>query len=91
MNLKRKVPFVLSYLVLAMGLTGCLDLDESVEVKDTQLPTAVAIQAGNTDRAASVWLNFNDDKVGDTIMQDVYVPKKGLTPYTYYSVLNWNA
>ena len=43
------------------------------------------------DRAASIWFNFNDVGRGNTIMQDVYVPSNGLTKYTYYSVLNWNA
>ena len=87
MNSIFKIPLVLSSLALAITLTGC-NSDSSEAIAE---PVIEAPQPGEVDRAASVWLKFNDAKAGDTIMQDFYVPTKGLTPYTFYSVLNWNA
>jgi len=56
----------------------------------TALTCGILTAANAEDRAASVWLNFNDAGAGDIIMQDVYVPSSGLATYTYYSILNWN-
>ncbi|XP_060590016.1 uncharacterized protein LOC132745195 [Ruditapes philippinarum] len=41
--------------------------------------------------APSLWLRYNDEGPGDILTQDVYVPKVGLTKYTYYCCLQWNA
>jgi len=55
------------------------------------LNTAHAEETEVVNRAASIWLNYNDVGAGDLIMQDVFVPSSGLTTTTYYSILNWNA
>ncbi|XP_045210299.2 uncharacterized protein LOC123561763 [Mercenaria mercenaria] len=41
--------------------------------------------------APSLYLRYNDGERGDILTQDVYVPKFGLTKYTYYCCLQWNA
>ncbi|KAH3701437.1 uncharacterized protein LOC127860654 isoform X2 [Dreissena polymorpha] len=46
-------------------------------------------QPGN--RAPSMALWFNDNVEGDILMHDVCVPRSGLTKYTYYCCLQWNA
>ncbi|ALS98686.1 discoidin domain-containing protein [Lacimicrobium alkaliphilum] len=92
MNPKTKLSIFIS-LILAGALTACGGDGETPPNEDdnTVTPPPVVIAPGETDRAPSTWLRFGDSFNGDIIMQDVFVPERGLTPYTYYSVLNWNA
>ncbi|WP_206483440.1 discoidin domain-containing protein [Thalassotalea sp. G2M2-11] len=89
MNIKNKLSLLSTAIILATtaGCGGSSD-DKKAEVP---VPPPVVIAPGETDRAASTWLRFGDNFNGDIIMQDVYIPSNGLTPYTYYSVLNWNS
>ncbi|WP_462158828.1 discoidin domain-containing protein [Pseudoalteromonas sp. GB56] len=88
MKYKHKLS-VLSLAVAAASLVGCGTEEPKGSVGDTG--AQVVSPPGSVDRAPSIWFRYNDAKAGDIIMQDVYIPEKGLTPYTYYSVLNWNA
>lgn len=88
MSLTNKLS-VLSIAVITATLFGCGTEEPEGSVGSTG--KQVVATPGSIDRAPSVWLRFNDNAAGDIIMQDVYIPAKGLTPYTYYSVLNWNA
>ncbi|GGD69765.1 discoidin domain-containing protein [Lacimicrobium alkaliphilum] len=92
MNSKYKLKILIS-LILSGALAACGGSDDELSNdNNTSTPTPpVSIEPGETDRAASTWLRFGDSFNGDIIMQDVFVPERGLTPYTYYSVLNWNA
>ncbi|WP_286232738.1 discoidin domain-containing protein [Thalassotalea sediminis] len=89
MNLKNKLSILSTAIILATT-AGCGSSDDE-KVTNNVVEKPVVIPPGETDRAPSTWLRFGDDFNGDTIMQDVYIPTNGLTPYTYYSVLNWNA
>ncbi|XP_052254851.1 uncharacterized protein LOC127860654 isoform X3 [Dreissena polymorpha] len=52
---------------------------------------AVLTMAQPGNRAPSMALWFNDNVEGDILMHDVCVPRSGLTKYTYYCCLQWNA
>ena len=88
MSSKNTLSILIS-LILAGSLSACNDDDKEPVVDGGETP--VVIKPGETDRAPSTWLRFNDNFNGDTIMQDIFVPEVGLTQYTYYSVLNWNS
>ncbi|MDO6427372.1 discoidin domain-containing protein [Thalassotalea sp. 1_MG-2023] len=89
MNFKNKLSILSTAIILATT-AGCGSSDDE-NVTNIVVEKPVVIPPGETDRAPSTWLRFGDDFNGDTIMQDVYIPSNGLTTYTYYSVLNWNA